>query len=44
MLLIMIIIVTTSPIVIIQWEVKFYIEATPMPRNHMGHLGVVVML
>lgn len=44
MLLIMIIIVTVTLIVIIQWEVKFYIEATPVPRNHMGQLGVVVML
>ena len=43
MLLITITIATTLN-VITQWEVKFYIEATPVPRNHMVHLGVVVML
>jgi hypothetical protein len=43
MVLIMIIIATTR-IVIIQWELKFYMEATSVPGNHMGHLGVVVML
>ena len=39
-----VIIIATTLIVIIQWEVNFHIEATPVFRNHMEHLSVVVML
>jgi hypothetical protein len=38
------IIIATTLIVIIQSKVKFYIEATPVPRNHMEHLGAVVIM
>jgi hypothetical protein len=42
--MIIITIIASTLIIIIHWDVKFPLQAIPVPKNDMEHLGAVVTL